>query len=280
MSQRLIREQVRQAFAALTRPPGPELAGRISDSIWARPVSAARAAGIRASRMRSRVLPAAVLVLLLLVVLVAGAVPAAPALGREVSVLGRQVSARLLPPASGARPSPRAGAPSPAPSAARSPAATPTAVPTAVPTPPPIPPVVPLAGYTCAAVSRAGAGQATMTAARTGAHGAFDRFVVQFSGDVPAFDVVPQDGATFPADGGTVALRGSAGLVVQLHGTSGGGAFGGPTDLPQGFAVIQEARLLGDSGGVVRWGIGISHATCYHAWTLDSPSRLVVDVQA
>jgi len=283
VSQRLIPERVRQAFDALTGPRDPELAGRIHDSIWTRPASMVRPAGVQASRTRSPVPPAALVAALLLVVLVAGVVGAmwaAPALPRGMGALGRQVSARLQTPASGARPSPRAAA-SPAPTPGVSPAATPAPVPTAAPTPPlATPPVVPLAGYTCAAVSLAGAGQATMTDARTGGHGPFDRFVVQFNGGVPTFDVAPQDGATFSVDGGSVALLGSAGLLVQLHATNGGAAFGGPTDLRQGFAVIQEVRLLSDSGGVVRWGIGISHPTCYHAWTLDSPSRLVIDVQA
>ena len=116
-----------------------------------------------------------------------------------------------------------------------------------------------------------------MTTSRVGAHSGYDRFVVQFDGPVPRFEVTPQDSAAFASSGGPVTLQGSAGLAVVLHGASGPG-FGGPGDMRPGFPVIQEARLLSDSQGVVEWGIGIAHPACFHAWTLGSPSRLVVDI--
>jgi hypothetical protein len=117
-----------------------------------------------------------------------------------------------------------------------------------------------------------------MTTARVGAQSGYDRFVIQFNGSVPRYEVTPQDGAAFAQGGGSVTLRGGAGLSVVLHDASGAGAFSGPTDMRPSFAVIQEARLLSDSQGVISWGIGISRPVCFHVWVLGGPSRLVVDI--
>jgi hypothetical protein len=116
-----------------------------------------------------------------------------------------------------------------------------------------------------------------MTTARVGAQNGYDRFVIQFDGPVPQFEVTLQDGAAFAQSGGPVQLQGSAGIMVVLRNAS-SPAYAGPRDLQPGFAVIQEARLLSDSQGVVEWGIGIAHPACFHAWALGSPSRLVVDI--
>jgi len=113
-----------------------------------------------------------------------------------------------------------------------------------------------------------------MTTARLGAQSGYDRFVVEFGGGVPQFEVRPQDSAAFSQ--GT--LRGSAGLVVRLRNLTGTG-YGGPRDFRPGLTVIQEARLLSDSGGTAEWGIGLSYASCFHAWILGGPPRLVIDVQ-
>jgi hypothetical protein len=120
-----------------------------------------------------------------------------------------------------------------------------------------------------------------MTTARVGAQNGYDRFVIQFGGGVPQYAVQPQGGAAFAQNGGatTVTLQGSSGLKVVLSNATGAGVYGGPTDMQPGFSTLREARLLSDSGGVVEWGLGLSHPTCFHAWTLGGPSRLVVDVQ-
>ena len=117
-----------------------------------------------------------------------------------------------------------------------------------------------------------------MTTARVGAQNGYDRFVVQFAGPVPQFDVTLQDSATFTSGGGPVALQGAAGIQVVLHDATGAGVYGGPSDVKPGFLEIQEVRLLSDSQGVAQWGVGIARPACFHAWTLGSPSRLVVDI--
>jgi len=127
-------------------------------------------------------------------------------------------------------------------------------------------------------VQTGGGGQSTMSTARVGAQSGYDRFVIQFDGPVPQFEVTLQNSASFPQGGGPVTLQGTAGLQVVLRNASGAGVYSGPSDVKPGFAEIQEARLLSDSQGVVQWGVGIAHTACFHAWVLGSPSRLVVDV--
>jgi len=158
--------------------------------------------------------------------------------------------------------------PSPQPASAPSPSTTPAAD---TPTPEPAAPA-PLLGYSCTAQRGGASGQSTTTAARVGAQSGYDRFVVEFSGGVPQFEVRPQDSAAFSRAG----LLGSAGLTVTLTNTTQGG---GPTDMRPGLRVIQQAKVLSDSAGTVQWGIGLSHASCFHSWVLSGPSRLVVDVQ-
>jgi len=121
-----------------------------------------------------------------------------------------------------------------------------------------------------------------VTSVRASAQRGYDRFVIQFNGPVPQYSVEPSSSSTFVQDpsGRQVTLAGSAGLAITLQGAASAGSYTGPTDLkPSGTAVLQEARQTGDFEGVVHWGLGLSHASCFRAFTLPSPSRLVVDVQ-
>jgi hypothetical protein len=284
VSQRQPHEQIRRAFSELTRPPRPQLTERVRDSLWDRP-----APDSAPSRRRP---VAVVLAAVVVLALIAGAVLEGPALVRLGRGLGPRVSRALVPPATARRPTPRtspsptappSASPSAQPSAPPSESPAPTPAPTDAPAPAPSPPAFAAAppatmpGFSCAAQS-GGGGQSTMTTARVGAQSGYDRFVVQFSGPVPRFEVTPQDSASFAQSGGPVTLRGGAGVSVVLRGASGAGVYSGSADMRPSFAVIQEARLLSDSQGVVQWGIGIARPACFHAWTLGGPSRLVIDI--
>jgi hypothetical protein len=281
VSERQLDEQIRQAYTALTRPPRPQLTERIRDGLWSRPVAASRMAVATPP-------PAAVLVAGLLVLLLIAGLLEGPAAVRAAGSIGRGVNgavARVLTPPrtastpGGRGPSAAAAHPSPSARPTATAAPTPTPVPTGTPTPAPTPtaPVATLPGYSCSAQS-GGGGQSTMSTARLGAQSGYDRFVIQFVGPVPQFEVTLQDSASFAQSGGSVTLQGGAGLQVVLHDATGAGSYSGPSDVKVGYPEIQEARLLSDAQGVVQWGIGISHTACFHAWVLPSPSRLVVDV--
>lgn len=286
MSQRQLHDQVRRGFSALTKPPRPQLDVRIRESLWARSTAAA------APRSRLPVVAiAAVLLVLVAIAAVLGGPAAVNAVGRAGGGLASFASGLITPPRSAGRPvttpsaSPTISAtPRPSPSPTPTPVATPTEPPAATPAatpapvipapaPPPLPPAATLPGYSCAVQSGAGGGQATMATARTGSQVGYDRFVIQFDGPVPQYEVTPQGSAAF----GATTLEGGSGLAIVLHGAS-SPAYPGPTQIKPGLSQIREARLLYDSGGLVEWGVGIARPACYLAWTLPAPSRLIIDI--
>ena len=83
-----------------------------------------------------------------------------------------------------------------------------------------------------------------MTTVRAAAQSSLDRFVIEFGGPVPQYEVKPQASARFVQDpsGLSVSLDGSAGLSVTVHNAQ-------------------------------------SHGSYFRAYVLTGPSRLVIDVQ-
>src|SRR5207237_4547922 len=199
-------------FDAITRPPRPALAARIRAAVVGQPAPAAPVA--EATRRRLGLALAVVAALLVV----------ATALGGVLAL-----RARLSPPSRTATVAPRSTpASSPAPTASVLPTETPqpslSPAPSESPAPLAPPPAGPAVaappGFTCAARSGGTAAHATMSTARVGAHAGHDRFVVQFNGPVPQFEVRLQDSATFSQSGGG-ALRGSAGALVIVRNASG-----------------------------------------------------------
>ena len=120
-----------------------------------------------------------------------------------------------------------------------------------------------------------------MTTVRAAAQSGLDRFVIEFGGPVPQYEVKPQASARFVQDpsGQSVSLDGSAGLSVTVHNAQSHGSYSGSTDLRPALKELREARQLGDFEGVVSWGLGLTRANCFRAYVLTGPSRLVIDVQ-
>ena len=123
---------------------------------------------------------------------------------------------------------------------------------------------------------------AVIDAVRGGVNTGYDRFVVEFDNGGPAFriDVAPQNSATFTqgASGQTVQLRGSAGLLITIHGADGHTKYSGPTDFRVGSGIL-EARQVQDFEGVVQWALGLSAPACYRTDMLTGPDRFVIDIQ-
>ena len=261
MQRRPLRDELRDAFDSMSEPAHPALASRIHEEIWSRPTP-----GVGMPRL------AAVIATLVAVVVVAGLV-----------LIGRHALPQTVPAGHGglpsgattAQPSPPAG--SPAPAVAGSPgAASPTSSAAAN-----------LPGFTCAAQSggasaaSGGTGPVAITTVRAAAQSGVDRFVIEFGGPVPQYDVRPQASARFVQDpsGQSVGLDGSAGLSVTVHNAQSHGSYSGSTDLRPALKELREARQLGDFEGVVSWGLGLTRANCFRAYVLTGPSRLVIDVQ-
>jgi hypothetical protein len=228
----------------MTRPPHPALAARIRDKLRGQPARRYRGPGI------------------------AALLAAALALGVVIGLLAAERTGVLVLPALPAG----QATPTPAPSASSTPVVQ-----------APLPPGASASsGFSCATVSGGGAGQGHVAAVRAAAQTGYDRFVIQFSGPVPQYQVQAQPGPTFVQDasGAPVTLQGSSGLLVTLRNTSEAGSYSGPTDLHPNGTVVREARQVGDFEGVVHWGLGLSHPACYRVTTLTSPFRLVIDVQS
>jgi hypothetical protein len=261
MSGRRLRDELREVFDSVSEPAHPALSARIREQI-----AAGTAPTTRAPRL-------AVAVALLTAAIVVG----------SLLFVSRHPISRQATPAG--QPTVTA---SPAPSV--EPGATPVPVapaPGASPPSQPLPTTTPAGGlpaFRCAAQSGgASTGMTAVTTARAGAQSGYDRFVLEFDGPVPRYDVTPQGSATFVQDatGAPVALSGSAGLLVKVQSAQAHDRFTGSTDLrPGGAGVLREARQVGDFEGVVTWGLGLSKAACFRTFTLTAPNRLIVDVQS
>jgi hypothetical protein len=245
-----LRDEIRAAIEAETRPAHPALAARIREGLERRP-----AAGLRVPRL------AAAIAVLVAVAVIAGMV----ATGRLVvpsPVPVRQPTPAPTAPDVVVTPPPAPATSAPAPSATPSP-------------------------FECTTASTSGAatgpaGPKGVTTIRTGPQPGYDRFVIEFDGGVAQYRITPQAGSTFTQDasGRQLTLRGAAGLLVVLPNAKRGDvAYTGPTDLTPGLAEIQEARLTGDFEGTVSFGLGLTHPACYRVLLLTNPSRLVIDVQ-
>ena len=126
-----------------------------------------------------------------------------------------------------------------------------------------------------------------------GRHDGFDRVVFRFRGsDVPGYRVgfvdrpLKEDGS-----GADVPIHGDAVLGVRLEPASGFDldqgegtlVYTGPKRIegaPSGMQVVTELARTGDFEAVLNWAIGLEHASDFRVLRLDSPARLVVDVES
>jgi hypothetical protein len=137
--------------------------------------------------------------------------------------------------------------------------------------------------------SPANTSQAQLVDVRSAGHPEYDRFVMEFAGDVnvPNFSVKLRGDATFSGPGeDSFTLPGTAGIDISAHSATGWNwetgqpSYAGPfTITPAGGEVITKARQYEDFEGYIGWGLGLSRSACYRAFKLANPPRLVVDVQ-
>jgi hypothetical protein len=167
---------------------------------------------------------------------------------------------------------------SPSPSAPASPNPSPTITPTPDSTLPP---------FVCASSAPITSTQAPavafISAVRTGTHPGYDRLTIEFNNGQPtSIELRPQSGTTFTNSprGDQVTLMGQNGILVIIHGSDMHTAYSGSTDIKTGYSALVEVRQVEDFEGVVQLGLGLSGTTCYRAFILTNPTRLVIDVQA
>ncbi len=123
-----------------------------------------------------------------------------------------------------------------------------------------------------------------LTDIRPAGHDGYDRIVFQFDNGAP--EVALKQGlppfTTDPADL-PLQVEGSAFLQLTLRGASRGGSDGpttynGPTDFDAKLAELGQVRMAGDFEGVMTFILGLVSPPCYNLFTLDGPSRVVLDV--
>ena len=123
---------------------------------------------------------------------------------------------------------------------------------------------------------------------RSAGHVGYDRVAVEFDGDyVPIYQVgyTLTPGPFYDIPGEVVTVEGTAFLHVWLQGTSRVDmtndyepVYTGPDRVRSDTVVVTEAVELEDFEANVRWIIGLDTKTPFVVWTLDSPSRLVIDI--
>lgn len=132
-----------------------------------------------------------------------------------------------------------------------------------------------------------GGGTALLTAVRAAAQNGFDRVTFEFANRVPGYSIgyaerpVVQDGS-----GDVVTMDGSAILAVGMtpaSGTdlSGGGhqTYTGPTRFKPGTPMLAELVQAGDFEAHLTWALGVNAKVGFKVSTLQSPPRLVIDIQ-
>jgi hypothetical protein len=123
-----------------------------------------------------------------------------------------------------------------------------------------------------------------LTGIRTGMHPTFDRIVLDFSGPRPQVSSRFVDELTEDGSGNTEWLTGAAFAEVhatpaQAHDNAGHPSHPGSRKFrTRDLSNVMAVAITGDFEGVVSMGVGMRKKTWVRVFTLDAPTRVVVDV--
>ncbi len=126
-----------------------------------------------------------------------------------------------------------------------------------------------------------------ITAVRTARHEGFDRVVFEFDGALPGYEVKYADGpVTEDGSGEEVAVEGRFAVTVRMtpasvvRFTDDGyeEIYTGPDRVPGAGATVTEVVQAGDFESQATWAIGLADKVDFAVSTLESPSRLVIDL--
>ena len=172
-------------------------------------------------------------------------------------------------------PQPATGSSTPEPATPASSSASPTPATVDIPT-------AGLPAFSCSNAAGGGPARSNVTRARASTSSGFDRFVLEFDGVVPSYMVKASQTATFSQDpsGQQIQLAGAAGIRITVTGSTISPQFGDPADVTYPYPVLKESRRLGDFEGTLSWGLGLARSSCFRAFVLTAPGRLVIDIQA
>jgi hypothetical protein len=120
----------------------------------------------------------------------------------------------------------------------------------------------------------------TVTAVRVGSHAGYDRFVIEFTGGVPGYEVTPQPSPTFTTSpkGDQVTLQGTSGVLVKIHAVTNWTGYAGQTAFQPGYPYLRQAVQVENFEGTQQWALGVQGSASIRVTVMASPDRLVVDV--
>ncbi len=123
-----------------------------------------------------------------------------------------------------------------------------------------------------------GSGQPSLTNVRTAIHPGFDRIVFDFSGSVPAYFVeYVAANQLRNTKGDVVPVSGSYFLRVRFDGTN------SPSNAllvrTPNYPEVKQVKGVDNFEGVLIYGVGVSQRNAFRVFALQSPNRVVLDVQ-
>jgi hypothetical protein len=122
-----------------------------------------------------------------------------------------------------------------------------------------------------------------LTGIRVGRHARFDRVVLDLSGEATGYQVRYVRQLVADGSGHPVELRGRYDLRIRLnpayaHDDS-GSTLTTPASKRWFHPQVKATRLIGDFEAYVTVGVGLRSKKPFRVFTLDDPTRLVVDVR-
>jgi hypothetical protein len=126
---------------------------------------------------------------------------------------------------------------------------------------------------------------AHLTDIRHAEHRGYDRVVFEFDQGVPAYTIESaQPPFTEDPSGLPLDVEGSSFVRIVFNGGTrqgddGQSTYDGPLAMHAGLPAVVDIVSGGDFEAVSTWYLGLSETSCLRVFTLDGPSRLVVDVE-
>jgi len=129
---------------------------------------------------------------------------------------------------------------------------------------------------------------ALLTHVRAARHEGYDRVVFEFRNVAPGYDVryvqkpvhADGSGAEVPVEGGAVLLvRMEPALDADLTQESAPRTYLGPQRFSPDTAAIEELVRTGGFEAVLTWAVGVDEKRPFKVTRLESPARIVIDVE-
>jgi putative hemolysin len=122
-----------------------------------------------------------------------------------------------------------------------------------------------------------------LVAVRAAHHEGYDRLVFEFGGEVPGYLVRYGPPELANIAGTSIAVPGDAGLAVTFYG---GGTwlvedgYRPPRTVAPDTTNVTRLAFVDDFEAVMNWLAGVQERRPFRVTTLDSPSRIVIDIEA